>query len=98
MVKRIVEITSTVRVEVEVDEAKFTPEFIAEFESYMFSAPTLNDHVENLASLYARGVVDRLDTFIEGYGAPGDMGIRFSGETFMDGRDMTVTVLEPEPA
>lgn len=71
--KRLVDVTQTV--EVEVDESKFTPEFMQEFRNSFYSFHTINQHLEHLAQLYARGL-DR--DFIEGYGPAQDFGIRFS--------------------
>lgn len=62
---------------VTVDETKFTPEFLAEFSSYMFPVETVEECIEHLADLFARGVVDNSTTFIEGYGPPAEMGIKF---------------------
>lgn len=64
-------------IEVTVDDTKFTPEFFAEFEATMFPYDTIDRHIEHLAQLYARGVVDQGD-FIEGYGPSEDMGIKFA--------------------
>ncbi len=66
-------------IEVTVDDTKFTPEFFAEFEATMYPYDTIDRHIEHLAQLYARGVVDQGD-FIEGYGPSEGMGIEFSVE------------------
>ena len=71
---------ATVRTEfhVEVDETKFTPEFFAEFSSFMWHMDTVEEAVEHLADLFARGLIrGDADEFIEGYGPAKDMGIRF---------------------
>lgn len=65
-----------VYLEVEVDETKFTPEFMSEFRESMYDFDTIDDHIEHLAQMYARGVFDAFTNFIEGYGAPDDMGIK----------------------
>ena len=67
-------------VEVTVDDAKFTPEFFAEFQASMFPYNTIDRHIEHLAQLHARGVVDQGD-FIEGYGPSADMGIKLKIES-----------------
>lgn len=71
--------TKTVAVEqivkVTVDETKFTPEFLADFRKSMYPLNTIDDHIEHLAQLYARGIHDSFSTFIEGYGPPKEMGI-----------------------
>ncbi len=66
-------------VEVTVDDTKFTPEFFAEFEASMFPYGTIDRHIEHLAQLHARGIVDQGD-FIEGYGPSADMGISLNVE------------------
>jgi hypothetical protein len=65
-------------VTVAVDETKFTPEFMADFRKTMYPFQTLDDHLEHLAQLYARGLHDTAmrNTFIEGYGPADGMGIR----------------------
>ena len=64
-------------IEVEVDEAKFTPAFMEEFRGYLYAFKSLNDHLEHLAQLKARGLVDDFgDPFIEGYGQSSEMGIK----------------------
>lgn len=66
----------TQQVSVEVDEARFTPEFMAEFRASMYPFTRIEDHIEHLAQLYARGIYDD-DSFIEGYGPAKEMGIKF---------------------
>jgi hypothetical protein len=63
-------------VRVEVDETKFTPQFMEEFRAIMYPFQTLDQHLEHLAQLHARGIVDDY-SFIEGYGPAADMGIKF---------------------
>lgn len=62
-------------VEITIDETKFDENFLKEFESYMFRAD-LNDHIDHLAILAARGIINDYEEFIEGYGDPIDMGIK----------------------
>ena len=50
---------------VSVDESKFTEEFMEEFRDYFYKFYTINDHIEHLGQLYARGIVDEFDDFIE---------------------------------
>jgi hypothetical protein len=73
-------VTKTVAVQqivkVTVDESKFTPEFMESFRQTMFHFTDIDDHLEHLAQLYARGIHDNLSTFIEGYGPPKEMGIK----------------------
>lgn len=71
--KRKVQVTQIV--EIEIDETKFTPEFLAEFSGSIFDAD-LDDHFEHIGQLYARGIADEFSTFIEGYGPPAEMGIK----------------------
>lgn len=75
MIDREVRVTQTVLVAV--DESKFTPEFMAEFRRHFYDFHTLDDHIEHIAQLVARGLVDDFTKFIEGYGPPAEMGIRF---------------------
>jgi hypothetical protein len=63
-------------VSVSADETKFTPEFMTQFREYMYHFTSLDDHLEHLAQLHARGLVDEF-SFIEGYGPAKDMGITF---------------------
>jgi len=69
-------------VEVEVDESKFTPEFMEMFRGVFFNFDTIEEHIEHLAQLEARSVYGE---FIEGYGNRSEMGI-----------SMKVTGLETE--
>lgn len=73
MVTREVKVEQVVSVTV--DETKFTDAFMAEFRGSMYPFDTLNDHLEHLAQMYARGLCDEFTTFIEGYGPPKEMGI-----------------------
>lgn len=72
--------TRTVRVEqiveVSIDDTKFTPEFMAEFNRTMYRFGSVNKHIEHLAQLYARGIADEY-SFIEGYGKASEFGIKF---------------------
>ncbi len=61
-------------VEVEVDETKFTPEFMAEFRKSFFDFDTVEEHIEHLAQLEAREVLST--EFTEGYGPLADFGIK----------------------
>ena len=60
-------------VEVEVDETKFTPEFMGEFRDHFFGLDTVEEHIEHLAQLEAREVLSQ--EFTEGYGPLKDFGI-----------------------
>lgn len=73
MTKKTVVVQSVVSVTV--DETKFTPEFMEDFRKSMFHFTDIDDHIEHLAQLYARGIHDSFSTFIEGYGPPKEMGI-----------------------
>lgn len=61
-------------VEVEIDETKFDETFMEEFRDYMYQFDTIEEHVEHLAQLEARGLID-FDNFVEGYGDIKDMNI-----------------------
>lgn len=72
-------------VTVKVNKDKFTPEFMEEFRDSFYPFFTLKDHVNHLAQLYARGIVDEFTDFIEGYGDPKDFGIEFiDGDVAVD--------------
>lgn len=73
MITKEVVVTQTVRVTV--DDTKFTPEFFAEFARLFYEYDTLDQHIQHLAQLHARGLADD-GNFIEGYGPAQDMGIR----------------------
>ena len=74
MLEREVNVEQVVKVTV--DETKFTPEFMQEFRASQYNFTTLNDHLQHLAQLYARGLADEF-SFIEGYGPAKEMGIKF---------------------
>ena len=63
---------------IEVDETKFTEEWMEEFRKHFYPFFTVQDHVEHLAQLQACGVIELPDSqaFIEGYGKPEEMGIK----------------------
>lgn len=70
-----VEVVRTVTVEI--DETKFTPEFLEEFSSYISSSiDDIPSHIEHLAWVFAAGRGDNGD-FIEGYGPTKEFGIKF---------------------
>lgn len=71
MTKRLVEVTFTV--EVETDDAQFTPEWMADFRRYFYEFDDIEDHVCHIAQLAAR---DMADGFVEGYGVLSDIGIK----------------------
>lgn len=62
---------------VSVDESKFTEDFFQEFSKYMFPVDSVDDCIDHLGLLFARGVVDGSTKFIEGYGDVAEMGIKF---------------------
>ena len=59
---------------VEVDETKFTPEFMAEFNEHMFEA-NLRGHVEYIAGSMNAGIITSSISFLEGYGPLNEFGI-----------------------
>lgn len=65
----------TQEIVVEIDESKFTEDFLNEFSCYMFDAD-IEEHIKYLAGLYACEIIDE-DSFIEGYGPAKDFGIKF---------------------
>lgn len=70
-------------VNVTVDESKFTPEFMEEFRKYFYDFDTVDDHIAHLAQLVIRGLVNQHSAFIEGYGKPDSMGIKFSKPEYL---------------
>jgi hypothetical protein len=71
-VKRQVEVTFVVSVEV--DETKFTPEWIADWQKVFYPFNSIDDHLEHIAQMEARDILD--PKFTEGYGPLADMGIK----------------------
>ncbi len=70
------EVTVTQVVQVSIDETKFTPEFMSEFRESMYPFQTIDEHIEHLGQLFARGIANGF-SFIEGYGEAKFMGIEF---------------------
>lgn len=68
------EIEITFCVPVSVDESKFTPEFMEEFRKNFYNFDSIDEHMEHLAQMAARGIINT-PCFIEGYGNSEDMGI-----------------------
>lgn len=68
-------VTVTQEVIVELDETKFDEKFFIEFRESYYNFLTLEQHIEHLAQLGARGLISMIDPFIEGYGPAKDMGI-----------------------
>lgn len=70
--------TETVKVvqyiDVTINEALFTEEFMEEFRESFYPFETLDEHYKHLAMLYARGFYN--EGFVEGYGDPEEMGIK----------------------
>jgi len=67
-------------IHVDLDESKFTESFMEEFRRNFYDFQTIEDHAKHLAQLYTRGLVSSMSDFIEGYGNPNDMGIKFGFE------------------
>lgn len=67
------EVEVTFVVDVEVDQTKFTPEFLAEFRKSLYPFDFI-DHVKHIAQLEAREMLS--PDFTEGYGALKEMGIK----------------------
>jgi hypothetical protein len=77
MVARTQEVTVTGSFKVTVDDSKFTQAFFEEFSTYMFPVDCVQDCIDHLSLMFARGVIDGSTKFIEGYGDPADFGIKF---------------------
>lgn len=69
-------VTVTQEVIVEIDETKFDEAFFKEFRESFYPFLTIEQHIEHLAQLGARGIISPFETFVEGYGQAADMGIR----------------------
>jgi hypothetical protein len=70
-------VVQTIRISV--DETKFDEQFMEEFRASFFPFHDLVEHVEHIAQLQARGVIDlefNPNEFIEGYGPANEMGIK----------------------
>ena len=64
-------------VTVEVDESKFTPEWMEGFNITFFHCPTIEGHRRRLAMMFAGGRIGgHPSEFVEGYGVLSDMGIK----------------------
>jgi hypothetical protein len=66
-------------VDIEVDETKFTDEFMVDFRQSFYEFNTLDDHLAHLARLADGNNFYLLSKFIEGYGEPDDFGIKIHG-------------------
>ena len=53
--KRLVEIS--VAIQVEIDESKFTEEFMQGFRQTVYNFHSLDEHIEHIAQLSARGLL-----------------------------------------
>ena len=68
-------------IEVVIDETKFDADFIKDFKEVFYDLEDIQEHVEHLAQLKAREIVDNYSphkdgAFIEGYGRVNLMGIK----------------------
>lgn len=61
-------------VEIELDETKFTPQWISDFRRIMYPFEDITAHAEHIAQLATRGMLNK--DFTEGYGRLADMGIK----------------------
>ena len=82
-----VNITVEQGVTVTLDEAKFTPEFMAEFRESFYAFNTVQEHAEFLAQMAARGLINPTAAWVDGYGYLLHMGI-----------DIDITYTEVYPA
>lgn len=74
MIRKTVQVT--LFIDVTIDETKFNDEFLIDFRKHYYNFHGIDEHIEHLAQMRARGLYDNGD-FIEGYGPTGDMGISF---------------------
>jgi hypothetical protein len=75
-VKRVVEVTISSRVEVELDESFFTEKWMAGWRVTFYPFRTVEEHVEHITRLAARDMLN--PNFTEGYGLLSSMGIKAS--------------------
>lgn len=76
MITKQVEVTQLV--EVTVDESRFTDEWMESFRKMFYTYNSVDEHLQHLAQLEARGITYQphvSNEFIEGYGNASDMGI-----------------------
>lgn len=66
----------TMAVKVALDETKFTPEWIEDFERYMYPIGDVEGARRDLARLYLSGLAH--NDFVEGYGSLKELGVEFS--------------------
>lgn len=76
MDKKTYDVEVIMKVRVTVDQEKFDESFMDEFRQSFYPFCELEDHVEHLAQLKARGILS--ENFIEGYGPAAEMGIEVS--------------------
>lgn len=76
--KRSFHVSVTQNLVITIDDSKFTEEFLAEFRESFYPFTTIDQHIDHLAQLAARGIVgDFGERFIEGYGPAADIGFEF---------------------
>ena len=86
MAKRTYEVEVKSIIKIELDDEKFTPEFVKEFNSTMFHCGDLDDknsmlfdHAANIARYITQP--NTWETFIDGYGELKEMGIKLLSES-----------------
>jgi hypothetical protein len=67
-------------ISVEFDERKFTKAFMDNFRRYFYNFETVAQHIEHIATCYARGLIADESSFLEGYGRLDEFGIRIKRE------------------
>lgn len=68
-------VTVMQELKVTVDEARFTDEFMEAFSKCFFQTLTIEEHIEHIAEMFAKGVVTSDAQFLEGYGVLRAFGI-----------------------
>ena len=77
--KKEVEVVLVKNFMVEVDESKFTPEFMQGFNETIYEIEDIEGHIKNLAELATNGAFDpSFNDFVEGYGFLSEMGIKIT--------------------
>ncbi len=67
-------------INITIDESKFTPEFMKDFNSYMFEFKGVEEHIKFIVEKFADGTVSSENDFLEGYGILSEFGIKLEKE------------------
>lgn len=76
--RKVYDVTVRYEIVVNVDESKFTPEFMQDFNETIYPIESVEDHCEELARRVmnlGHGIHKGSTVFLEGYGVAKEMGI-----------------------